>query len=91
MFATKTIITSSTAGNSILTATGDATIVTELASYTTVNLVKFALWTCTTLLLQVTSINGFSYFVATSAPLPVASFTQLTVQSFASNLVGCQK
>ena len=31
-----------------------------------------------------TSIKGFSYFVATNAPLPVASFTQLTVQSFAS-------
>ena len=26
-----------------------------------------------------TSIKGFSYFVATSAPLPVASFTKLTV------------
>ena len=35
-----------------------------------------------TLLLQVTSIKGFSHFVATSASpssLPVASFTKLTV------------
>ena len=31
------------------------------------------------LLLQVTSIKGFSHFVATSAPLPVASLTKLTV------------
>ena len=46
----------------------------------TVNLVKLAtLWISTTLLLQVTSMKGFSYFVATSAPFPGASFTKLTV------------
>ena len=45
----------------------------------TVNLVKLATEKTQDLLLQVTSIKGFSHFVATSAPLPVASFTKLTV------------
>ena len=38
--------------------------------------------TSTTLLLQVTSIKGFPHFVAASSPLPVESFTKLTVHSF---------
>ena len=47
----------------------------------TVNLVKLATDKTLDLLLQVTSIKGFPHSVATSSPLPVASFTKLTVNS----------
>ena len=43
----------------------------------------------TTLLLQMTSMKGFSYFVATSAPFPVASFTKLTVNISSNKCLSC--
>ena len=48
-----------------------------------INLVKLATDNSGFLL---TSMKGFSYFVATSAPFPVASFTKLTVQQIAEIL-----